>query len=514
MNLTDFYFLCAFALILLIYYLVPKKLQWGVLLLASIAYYVLNGEPVLILYPVLSVILCWEICRFFASLEGRKGTEKVKFATLVTGVILLLLVLVLLKYLRFTSFVDLLVPLGLSYYTFTLIGYIVDVYYGIAEPQTNLLKLMCFGMYFPALVSGPIMQYREVRESFFAEHRFNLQNLTYGMQRMLWGFFKKLVIAERLGVFVAAVYEDPATYGGVYVWLAILAFTFQLYTDFSGLMDIVLGISQCFGIVLPENFKTPFFSRTISEYWRRWHMTLGVWFKEYVFYRILRTSTFGKLQKALRDRLGKKKGKQISTFIAMFVLWLIIGLWHGGNMTYVIGSGLLHWFYIVMEEVLEPPFTKLWKRLNIATDAKWLDKLRILRTFILVNIGNAFFRAASVGDAVKMFGYGFSEHKFAEAFGSGIGGGVFSLGLDWIQWGVTIVSLVALLVVSLVQKKIEEHPEQFEMPMDGSGCVRDLIAKKTIVIRFIIWFALLFYVILLGQYGPGYSAAEFIYQGF
>jgi len=523
MNLTDFYFLCMFALILIIYYIVPKKLQFAVLLVSSIAYYLFSGNGVAILYPVISILMCYCISRGFLSLnhslelaledakdnkelikELQKKNSRRKSVLLAVGIILLLAVLILLKYLRFSSASDILVPLGLSYYTFTLIGYVVDVYYGIASPQKNLLKLMAFGLYFPTLVSGPIMQYREVEESFFAPHSLDYHNLTYGLQRMLWGFFKKLVIAERMGKIVGTVFGDPATFGGIYVWFAILCFTFQLYTDFSGLMDIVIGISQCFGITVPENFKTPFFSKSISEYWRRWHITLGVWMKEYVFYRVLRTGAYSKLQKKFKDKFGKKRGKQLATFVAMFILWLVVGLWHGGNMTYVIGSGLLHWFYIVMEELLEPVFTNLWKKKNIDVHAKWLERTRIARTFILVNIGNAFFRSASVKSAIVMFGYGFSKSMSKDFFS----GGVFNLGLNWIECGIAVASLIILLVVSLLQEKIDNGGYA------AVTCVRDLIATKPVVLRFIIWFALLFYVILLGQYGPGYSAAEFIYQGF
>lgn len=494
MNLTDFYFLCFFALILLIYYIVPGKKQWVVLLLSSIAYYLFAGNGILILYPVLSICLCYACSLLIERADNLKHLLRKRIA-LYVGVILLLSVLILLKYLRFSSVAELLIPLGLSYYTFTLIGYIVDVYNGIACPQKNIFKLLAFGLYFPTLVSGPILKYRELEENFFEKHPFDYKEFTYGLQRMLWGFFKKLVIAERLGIIVSTVYDDPSTYGGAYVWLAILAFTFQLYTDFSGLMDIVLGISECVGIKLPENFNTPFFSKSISEYWRRWHITLGVWFKEYVFYPVLRIPAWGKMQKKLRDKFGKKAGKQLSTFMAMFILWTVVGLWHGGNVTYLIGSGLLHWFYIVMEELLEPPFNKLWNRLGVDIHAKWLEGTRIVRTFILVNIGNAFFRSASLSGAINLFRCGFGIHTFS----SFINGGIFELGLDWIEFTVAVFSLLILLTVSIIKQK---------------GSVRDQIAAKPIVVRFLIWYALLFYVILLGNYGPGYSAAEFIYQGF
>ncbi len=241
-------------------------------------------------------------------------------------------------------------------------------------------------------------------------------------------------------------------------------------------------------------------------------MTLGGWFKEYVFYRILRMPLYSKLQKALKDKCGKKRGKQFATFIAMFVLWLIIGLWHGGNMTFVIGSGLLHWFYIVMEELLEPVFSRLWAKKNIDVKAKWLEIIGTVRTFVLVNIGNAFFRAASVPAAFALLGYGFSIHALKQF----VSGGVFELGLSWIDCGIVVISLMILLIVSSLQYRIENKNLKCMQTEAGGNiaCVRDLILLCPAYVRFIIWFAFVFYVIILGQYGPGYSAAEFIYQGF
>ena len=217
----------------------------------------------------------------------------------------------------------------------------IDVYYGIGKPQQNFLKLALYGMYFPVIISGPILKYREHGEQFFEPHAFDYKQVTFGLQRMLWGFFKKLVIAERLGIFVDTVYGDYMGYPGAYIWAATICYAFQLYTDFSGCMDIVLGMSECFGIYLPENFQTPFFAKSVAEYWRRWHITLGIWMKEYVFYPVLRSAFFTNVNKSFKKRFGKKKGKQYATFGAMFILWLTVGIWHGGDWKFVIGSGLL-----------------------------------------------------------------------------------------------------------------------------------------------------------------------------
>lgn len=508
-SFTSFYFLCFYTFILLIYYLIPRKTQWVFLLFASAAFYLLTGNGLLILYPAAACLTAYGAVRVMA------GTEDVKKRRWVLAAALLLLIgsLVVLKYINFGIYTinaaaflcgaqgemigvfDFLVPLGISFYTFSILGYIVDVYNGIAKPQKNFFKTALYGMYFPSILSGPILRYREDGEQFFEPHPFDYRQVTFGLQRMVWGFFKTLVISERMNIVVNTVYDNYTAYPGSYIWIATICFAFQLYTNFSGSMDIVLGMSQTFGIRLPENFETPFFSKNISEYWRRWHISLGVWMKEYVFYPLLRTNMFMELGKKLRKKFGKKRGKQLTTFLAMLILWFTVGIWHGGDWKFVIGSGLLHWFYIVSGELLAPFFRKCMEKLSIDAKSKWVDGFRVLRTFFLVNIGFVFFRAASTTDAYRMLASAGGVWNLGDL----LRGGIFTLGLDVIETVIAIVSLLLLLAVSLLHQK---------------GSVRERIEKKPVLFRFALWYALLFYIILLGHYGPDYSAAEFIYQGF
>lgn len=511
MGITSFTFICFFAGILILYYLIPKKLQWGFLLLCSVAYYLLSGNGFLILYPVFSVTACYAGTRLLLNTpEEQTGRRR---AILWLTIAANLGVLVVLKYVNFGIYtidgiaklfgsseelirsVDFMVPLGVSFYTFSLLGYVIDVYNGIANPQKNYAKLALYGMYFPVILSGPILKYREHGEQFFSPHPFCYEKVTRGLQRMLWGFFKKLVIAERLGTLVDTVYGQYGEYPGAYIWFATVCYAFQLYTDFSGGMDIVLGISESFGIDLPENFETPFFAKSISEYWRRWHITLGVWMKEYVFYPVLRTKAFTNLNKKWKEKFGKKKGKQYTTFAAMFILWFTVGVWHGGDWKYVIGSGLLHWCYIVLEELLAAPCARAMDRMHIRADGKCIAVVRVLRTFFLVCIGDLFFRAASVGDAFAMLA------KAVAVWNPQIlwNGALLNLGLEPEELLIALVSLLILWLVSCLQQK---------------ESVRERIGRKPLPVRWVIWYALLFYVILLGCYGPGYSASEFIYQGF
>lgn len=505
---TSFYFLCFFVLVLLLYYCVTKRMQWIILLLSSIAYYLLSGNGILILYPIGSCLMAeagiWALNR----IEEPQRRKAILLAVVLGQVA----VLFVLKYINFgintingiaalignqedvLTGVNFLVPLGISFYTFSVLGYVIDVYNGIAIPQKNVFKLTLYGMYFPTILSGPILRYREDGEQFFNPHPLDFKQITFGLQRMIWGFFKILVISERMNVIVNTVYENYGNYPGVYIWIAAVCYVFQLYTNFSGCMDISLGISQTFGIKLPENFETPFFSQSISEYWRRWHITLGVWMKEYVFYPLLRSSMFVTLGKWMKQKLGKKRGKQYTTFIAMLILWFTVGLWHGGNWKYIIGSGLLHWLYIVLEELWAPGFGKLLKKCHINPDGKGIKIFRVLRTFFLVCIGLVFFRADSVQHALQLL-------KAATIWNPEVlwTGALFTMGLDWIEFTIAIVSLVILWIVSGLQQ---------------NGSVREKIAQKRLPVRWMIWYALLFYTILLGYYGPGYSAAEFIYQGF
>lgn len=511
MAITSFYFLCFFSLLLILYYTIPHKFQWGFLLVCSAAYCLLAGQGALILYPIVSVSACHTGTRLLAKTPMEE--EKKRRGILLMTILVNIGILFALKYVNFLintmdgivclfggpdnliPGVDFLVPLGVSFYTFSLLGYVIDVYYGLAEHQGNALKLALYGLYFPNLISGPILKYREHAEQFFAPHAFDYRQVTRGLQRMAWGFFKKLVISERLGVLVNTVYGAYESYSGFYIWAATVCYAFQLYTDFSGCMDIVLGLSESLGIMLPENFQTPFFAKSVAEYWRRWHITLGVWMKDYVFYPLLRSKLFTNLNKSFKEKFGKKRGKQYATFAAMFVLWLTVGIWHGGDWKFVIGSGLLHWFYIVMEELLAPPCARMMERLHIHAEGRFVAGVRMLRTFFLVCIGDLFFRAASVGDAFAML------HGAVSVWNPQIlwDGSLLELGLDSVELAVMLLSLLLLWAVSLGGRRIP---------------VRDRIAKKPLPVRWAIWYALLFAVILLGYYGPGYSAAEFIYQGF
>ncbi len=513
MNITSFYFLCFYAVVLILYYAVPKQLQWLVLLAGSIAFYLLGGSGWLILYPLATSAVCFVSgYRLSKAEDGRRKKAWLCFS--LAGTLGVLVVLIYFNFGIYTynglvalfqgrlfqgkplDALQFLIPLGVSFYTLSLLGYVLDIYYGIGKVSTNFFKFTLYGMFFPAMISGPIMRFKEMEEELYRPHPLRYDQVTKGLQRMVWGFFKKLVIAERAALIVNTVYDDYSNYEGAYFWIAAVCFVIQLATDFSGYMDIVLGLAQTFGITLPENFRTPFLSKSIAEYWRRWHMTLGSFMKDYVFYPLLRSQLFVRIGNSLRSGLGKKNGKRLTTFLAMFILWFTVGIWHGGGWKYILGAGLFHWGFIVAGELVEPVFARWMKNKGRDPHHKVLDGLRVCRTFLLVTLADVFFRADSARIGFRIWKSMFSVWNPAVL----VDGSLFTLGLDWIEFTVGAVSVVILILVSLLKEK--------------GGGIRDRIAAKPLPVRWLIWYALLFYTILLGYYGPDYDAAEFIYQGF
>ena len=283
MSITSLSFLLFFATTLGVYYIVPLRFRWLALLAFSLAFFHFSAADYTIIYAAGTVVVT-TLCACSIAKAKKKGESRAAQKWLALGLVVNLGILAALKYGNFLirnmnlvlkltghqarfSQMNLPAPLGISFYTMSVVGYLLDIYWEICPAQSNPLKTALFVGYWPQLTSGPITRYNEVKDQLYAAHKFDSAKIAFGMQRMLWGIFKKLVISERLRVVVDTIYGDTASYGGYYVWLAAVLFIFQLYTDFSGCMDIILGASECYGIQLPENFRTPFFSRSVQEFW-------------------------------------------------------------------------------------------------------------------------------------------------------------------------------------------------------------------------------------------------------
>ena len=503
MVLTSVIYIAFLIGLLILYYIVPGKIQWLLLLIASIIFIGFSiNNPLVILLIIYGIVVTYFGAIFIEKQPNEKKKNRIKVVT----ILLILLELIALKYLNFIGMllsnigihlneesvknISMLAPLGISFYSLISIGYVLDVARGVAKSQRNILKHTLFILYFPQITSGPITRYSEMKESLFEKHKLDFHNIYFGFQRILWGLFKKLVISERMAIIVNTVFDNYSEYSGLYIVVATFAFAIQLYTDFSGCMDIVLGTSEMFGIVLPENFDTPFFSKSISEYWRRWHISLGNWFKDYYFYPILKSDFIQNMQKKLKPKVGKKWSKKIPTYFGMLILWTTIGLWHGGNYTYLIGSGLLHWFYIVFGEICSPVFKKIANFFRLKDDSIILKFVQIVRTFILVCIGFVFFRSSTVTQAMKML---------ASIPSLDLKVKIFEIGLEKGEVVVAVISILLLFTISLLKQKIN---------------VREFIHKRNIVFRYAVWIVLVASILVFGYYGVGYDSQAFIYQRF
>ncbi|MCL2671617.1 MAG: MBOAT family protein [Clostridiales bacterium] len=508
MNLISLQFLVFCIALLVLYYLVPKRFQWWLLLLGSAVFFLLTGTPYTIIYLLISIVSAWLAGRYIQTQNNRRR----KRAVFIAEIILNVGMLAALKYTNFLlstteSLVNLfganlslgtvswVSAIGISFYTLQVVGYLCDVYWGISQAQRNPFKFALFVSYFPQISSGPISRYHQLEELLFAGHGFDHKTVTFGLQRMLWGFFKKLVIAERLTAFVNSVYGAPHTYQGAYIWLGTVAFLIQLYADFSGNMDIVLGLSESLGIRLTENFRAPLFARNVQAFWQRWHITLGAWFKDYVMFPILRSRAWAKMGRRLKTRFGKNTARRIPAWLGMLVLWVGIGIWHGNGWQFIF-QGLWFFCIIVLGQLCAPLFDTLRRKLCIREKSFIWHLFQSLRTCLLFAVGLVFFRAQSLNHA---FGMLFSA---VTVFNPGAIFSVQTLALlgGWENLRIVLPAIALLLFVDVLHAR--------------GNSLRAWAARQNIALRWVLYYALLFAVLLFGMYGGGYSPGEFIYGGF
>lgn len=408
-----------------------KKFQWLVLLVSSLSFYFLSCKSYTIIYVLCSLGSVYGATLFFES-EKYKDNISAKRIVCTLTVILNIGILVVLKYTNFfintLNQLDGLLPnysriprvsffasLAISYYTLQIVSYMLDSYWGIIKPQKNILKLFLFLVYFPLMISGPICRYSEIGESLFTHHDFDYDRVSKGMLRIFWGLFKKLAIANRIALVVNPLFNQWQEYYGIFIPASVILFTLQLYADFSGCMDIIIGVSNCFGITLPENFNGPFFSTSIQEFWQRWHISLGKWLRDYIMNPVLKSSFCQKLAKSSKEKFGKKQGKKIPAYFAMFFVWTAMGIWHGNSWKFVAGEGWWFFICIVLGQISEPLLVKINDVLHINSDSSVWKLWQRIRTFLIFCVGNLFFRAVSFKSSIGMIKASFCvPEKFME----------------------------------------------------------------------------------------------------
>ena len=372
-----------------LYWVMPHKIRWILLLGASYYFYMSWNVKYVFL------ILLTTVVSYFTALyiEKTENKRKKKIA-LMTALVVCLGILVVFKYLDFVFesvenllrvltievhpiVLNLMLPVGISFYTFQTLSYVIDVYRGNTKAEHHFGYYATFISFFPQLVAGPIERTNNLLPQIKSEHTFNYTQATYGVRLMLWGYFKKMVVADTLAIYVDKVFDNLPQYRGFTLIIVSLFFTLQIYGDFSGYSDIARGTANLLGIELMENFKSPYFSKSIHEFWSRWHISLSTWFKDYVYIP-----------------LGGNRVSKVRHYFNLMVTFLVSGLWHGANWTFVIWGGI-HGIAQVLENII---FGKKWQKTNDTINM--VSIIRTLVVFVFVSFAWIFFRSQSLADAV------------------------------------------------------------------------------------------------------------------
>ncbi|MBR6239077.1 MAG: MBOAT family protein [Lachnospiraceae bacterium] len=514
MLFTSYGFIGLLIILFILYYTVPKKLQMPLLLITSLTYYAMADVRFLIFIGV-SVVTVWfgaikiednnkaikeyvKLHKNEMSVDEKKAYKKagarksVIFFTLTLLLNLGILATVKLAGLKFTG---ILIPLGISFYTFQSVGYLIDVYRESIDAQRSLPRYALFITFFPQLIQGPINRYDDLAPSLLSEHNFDFSVFSRGMERILWGYFKKLVIADRLLMGVSTLISDPSTYKGGYVLMTLILYTLELYADFTGGIDITIGIAEALGINMKENFIRPYFSTSLADYWRRWHISMCSWFRDYVFYPMSTSSLSLRLSKWARKHISDSAGGKLPVYLSSFVVWFCTGIWHGTTINFIVW-GMLNFLVLTISEELSPAYKKFHERFAFA-DGPIYKAFMIIRTFILVCVLNLFDCFVDVRDTVGLLISIFKKGSFSLMEK----GALLNIGLSAADY---IVAGVALIIVFIVSSSEEKD----------NISVRDKLRKNPYPVRFIVWTLLLTATLIFGIYGIGYDSSQFIYNRF
>ena len=400
--------------------------------------------------------------------------------------------------------INALVPLGISYYTFISIGYLIDVGRGKLTAETHFGKFALFVSFFPSIVQGPLNRYGDVGIQLQQPHALKYDNLKFGAQLILWGFFKKLVIADRVALIASSIFSaDYQVTSGAEVFLGVVAYSFQIYGDFSGGVDITRGVAQMLDINLPENFARPFFATSMADFWRRWHMSLGAWMRDFVFYPIMLSKPVTAVSKKFRKRFGSYAGKIVPSVAAPMVVFFLMNIWHGLGWQRIINA-LYNALIISSSVALAPVYKKIPEKLHINTETFSFRLFQMLRTFALLSVSRIITQAPRLKEALRMLKLLVRDRIFFTAEGldfiTGISGELYTYGVNQKEMFVLFLAVLVLLVVGILQE---------------SGVkIRQTLAKQNLVFRWGIILLLLTSVFVFGIYGPDYDASAFIYGGY
>ena len=529
MLFTSSVFLLFLALLLLVYALTPQKYRWFVLLTGSMAFYGSAG-PFFLIYINATIIITYlctmSIRRLRLARDARIAEitekelkralrDKAKAAAKVWVTVCLVLILGILAMVKYTDFVisnmnsvlsllgyarqfglmGFALPMGISFYTFQTVGYVLDVYREKTDVETNPLRLALFVSFFPQVVQGPISRFGELSKTLYSGSPLSRFNLSRGASRILWGFFKKLVIADRLWSALAVLANNPDEYQGIFYLLSIALYAVILFCDFTGGIDIAIGAAELFGVRLPENFNRPFYSRSIQEYWQRWHMTMYSWFRDYVFYPMAASKRMLKFSKASKRVVGNNIAKRLPVHITLIWVWFLTGIWHGATWNFI-AWGLANGVVLMVSLELTPLYERFNSRFPGLSGNRIYRCFQIFRTFWLMNM----IRSFDIYDGVSntfgmMFSVvrNFSLSEFLEQ-------GISELGLPVFDYFSAGAGLMVVFWVSWLGRGEVDYRER----LDGFAWP----------LRYAVLGLILFMTLVFGAYGHGFDARQFIYNVF
>lgn len=486
---VSFQFVLFVFLMVLLYYLLPRKFRWTVLLAGSAAFYAVAGLSAF-LTIAFSALLTWSAALLIESFdrERRRWQKRI----LLASVLALVFALSFGKLFQLYAWnIPYIIPLGISYYTFSAISYLADVYWGRDKAERNFFKLALFLLWFPKILQGPISRHKTLGPQLTRGNRFDYEGFCFGIQSAIWGYFKKMVIADRIALFTGTVFSAPDSYGGALMLLAAVLSAVQLYCDFSGCMDIAGGVSEMFGIKLEKNFNHPFFSRTAAEFWRRWHITLGTWFRDYVYMPLAASPRLIRLSGKVGKRFGKRAGKAVLAVIPLFTVWILTGMWHGTGTSYVVWG--LYWgALITLSSVFAPEIHALHARLRIDPDSVAWRRFQMVRTFLLFCVARILVLPESLTASGRIFAAIFTNPCPWEL----TDGTLFEQGLSAFEFALLCLMIALLWRVELQQEK---------------GSVRKRIARWNLPFRCALYAFSVLFILIFGIYGPSHAIGAFMY---
>jgi len=501
MSFISSHFFLFLAITIFFFYLFPKRFQSYILLTASIFFY-LFFSPLYTVVLVILVLADFIIAKKIKADAGNKYRKKL----MISGLLLNIVFLVFFKFYYqfekilasfFTSlnlwdmkyFVEIAVPLGISYFIFKKISYLVDVYRGIIEPEKDFSKLLLYVMFFPEIVAGPIDRTHDLISQFSGNIRFNTKMIQSGFQRILWGIFKKVIIADRISIYVDTLFKSYRNYEGSAILLTVFLYSIQIYCDFSAIADIAIGIGKMFGINIKENFNKPYFAVSVSDFWKRWHITLSTWLRDYIFLPFAYIVS-GKL---INRNIKAGKSDNITYIFASMTTMMLCGLWHGSEWTFIIW-GAIHGFYLIFSHITKKMRKKIKKNLRIVKFSILNKSIKIVTTFSLITFSWIFFRSESIEHAFGMiksifYGNGGKLSGFSDL------NNIVLKNFPHFTFEIMAISITLLFLIELLQIKVK---------------IGEWILNRPIFIRILFYYFTIFTILIFTVKRSG----DFIYMQF